>query len=139
MNTLFRTPCLTLLAVAAGTLAMPVLAQTTDSAIEEITVQAPVQRKDAGRTTIGGKVEIIELTSRINITDLDLSRVADVQELDLRIEEAAKASCEQLSSMDSIVQMNQFDMGRCIRKAVDSATKQKEDAIAAAIEYARVQ
>jgi len=100
---------------------------------EEIIVRAPIERTQV--KTVNGsfaKTEIIELNRFVNISDLDLTKHADVIELDGRIEAMAKESCQKLSDMFPLDRSEPAEMGRCKKHAIASAEKQKKQAIAAA-------
>jgi UrcA family protein len=125
-----------LLALAATALFFktdPAIAQqAAEEVIEEIVVQAPIVRRQVGRTAIGAKIEVIELSRRVSYADLDLNRPADVTELKTRIETTAKESCEQLSDMFPSNPSDRNELRRCTNQAVDGAEEQVQAAIAAA-------
>ena len=98
---------------------------------EEIIVRAPMERTEV-RGSVGSlvKTEIIELNRYVSFTDLDLTKPADVAELDSRIADIAKDSCQKLSDMFPLDRSERAEMNLCVRKAIASATKRKENAIA---------
>ncbi|MGD2128169.1 MAG: UrcA family protein [Lysobacterales bacterium] len=110
------------------------LADEKNQQMEEIVVQAPVSVE---RTAIHSasdptvKTEVVELTRKVYIGDLDLSKYADVQELESRIRLVAQDSCKRLSDMFPLSDMHGDDR-RCVEKAIKSALSEKESAIAAA-------
>lgn len=99
---------------------------------EEIVVKAPFERIKV-RSAPGSSLdaEIIELKRQVNIADLDLTKPADVKELDARINAIAKESCQKLSDMFPMDHSDPVEMNRCVKSAIASANKQKELAIAA--------
>ena len=106
--------------------------QAAEEVIEEIVVQAPIVRRQVGRTAIGAKIEVIELRRRVSYADLDLSKDADVTALKARIETTAKESCEQLSDMFPLNPSDRAEIRRCTNQAVDGTEEEVQAAIAAA-------
>ena len=106
--------------------------QAAEEVIEEIVVQAPIVRRQVGRTAIGAKIEVIELRRRVSYADLDLSKDADVTALKARIETTAKESCEKLSDMFPFDPSDRREIQSCTNQAVDGTEKQVQAAIAAA-------
>ncbi len=106
------------------------VAQHASEMMDEVVVEAPITVRQVGRTNIGARIELIELKRRVSYADLDLSKHADVIELEARVETISKESCEKLSAMyplDSVTERR-----RCIKKAINSAEKQVQAAIVAA-------
>jgi UrcA family protein len=105
--------------------------QEPGTTLEEIIVEAPwqVRKKVVGRTSAGGKIEQISLTRRVDYSDLDLTKYSDVQELEKRIDEVAKNSCDALAQMYPLDNPN---IPSCIDNAVEGAMAQQKQAIAAA-------
>lgn len=133
MKNMFPAHCTMLLAlVATGPLIEVDLAvaQQASEEIEEIIVRTPIEHHEFGRA-VGVKAEIIELKRRVSFADLVLTKHADVNELDTRIEAAAKESCEKLSNMFPLNWKGSAEMRRCAKNAIANAAKQKELAIAA--------
>jgi len=100
---------------------------------EEIIVRAPFERieiKSASGSSLNS--EIVELQRHVSIADLDLSKYADVNELDSRISAVAKESCQKLSDMFPLDRSDPAEMLRCTKSAIASADDQKEMVIAAA-------
>jgi len=112
----------------------PVIAQQVDEEIEEVVViEAPIVRRHAERTAASGmRTEIIELRRRVSYADLDLSKHADVIELEKRIETTAKEACEKLDEMFPIPPSDIADIRRCTRKAIEGTEEEVQAAIAAA-------
>lgn len=128
-NLITRNRTLTMSLAFAGIFAVTNLAvaqQTT----EEIIVRAPKERV-FDVTTVGSlvKVEYAEVNQYVSISDLDLSRSADVEELDIRIETVAKESCQKLSDMYPFDRLDALLMNTCVDRAVRSAGKQRTSAI----------
>jgi UrcA family protein len=124
-----------LLALAATGLFVktdPAIAQQGAEPMEEIVVEAPIVRRQVGRSAAGAKIEVIELRRRLSYADLDLSKDADVTELKTRIETTAKESCEQLSDMFPLNPSDTSEIHRCTNQAVNGAEEQVQTAIAAA-------
>ena len=123
------TACIFIVALA------PALASDTNDEMEEIIVQAPmnVEREtlhSAADPTV--KTERVELTRKVYIGDLDLSKYDDVKELESRIELMARDSCKKLSAMFPLSDSRSRDSRRCVERAIKSAMSEKEAAIDAA-------
>ena len=135
MKNTFQAHCTMFLALAATGLfivADLAVAQQASEEIEEIAVQAPIERHDIRPASVTPiKTEIIELKQRVSFAGLDLTKRADVNELDTRIEAVAKESCEKLADMSPLNWLSLAEMQRCTKNAIASAEKQKELAIAA--------
>lgn len=126
------TAILTLAATGLVLKADPAVAQEVSEAIDEVVVEAPITVHQVGRASAtGAKVELIELKRRVSYADLDLSKHADVIELENRVDTAAKESCEKLTTMYPLDSAAEGQ--RCIEKAINSAEKQVKAAIVAAI------
>lgn len=125
-----------LLALAATGLFIktdPAIAQQVAEEMEEIVVEAPIVRRQVGRSASGAKIEVIELRRRLSFADLDLSKDADVTELKTRIETTAKESCEKLDDMFPFAEPSGVQGIRsCTDKAVAGTEEQVQAAIAAA-------
>ncbi len=123
----------TLLALAATALVFktdPAIAQQVAEAMEEIVVEAPIVRRQVGRSAAGAKIEVIELRRRLSYADLDLSKDVDVTELKTRIETTAKESCEKLDDMFPFAEPTG---GQGIRSCTDKAVAGTEEQVQAAI------
>ncbi len=124
-----------ILALAATGLVLkadPAVAQQVSEAMDEVVVQAPITVRQVGRSSIfGARIELIELKRRVRYADLDLSKHADVIELETRVETVAKESCKKLSAMYPLDSATEGQ--RCIKKAINSAEEQVQAAIVAAI------
>ncbi len=125
---MYKFPCLVFPALVAALVVTSI--QGTDAAaeesnvIEEIIVVAPriVPRIVRDRTRIGvASAVVYELDARVNIADLDLSRSADVLEVEGRIQEAATQICEDLASQHP---QGSPRMSVCIQRAADDAMGQ---------------
>ena len=104
----------------------------SDDYDEEVFVtEGPVIRRQVGRTKLGFPIEIIELKGRVSYADLDLSKQADVTVFKLRVETAAKRSCEELAYRHSFEFMDRWAIMRCTNEAVDRSVEQMQAAIAA--------
>ncbi len=119
--------------IVAGTLPFAaVQAQTSGAADAEtrasITVLAPRVR-ETNRTGSIFPEQIISTQSVVYIDDLDLTTASGRDELNDRIELAAKESCEWL---DELYPLSTPDADQCQREAVARAEDDVEAAIAAA-------
>jgi UrcA family protein len=90
-----------------------------------------VRRTVVGRSTIGAPIEILELSRRVNYTDLDLTRTSGAVELERRVRDTAAAACEELDRQDPLA-MSDTDEFSCVREATNDAMKQAKAVIAAA-------
>lgn len=123
----------TVLAATFATAVMvPVATAVAEEArvIEEIVVVAPrVTTKREGR--VGGtRALIVDRDEVVSLSDLDLSRTADVRILEQRISEAARRVCEELA--------DEYPFGQpstpvCIRRAIDDSVAQVDEAVDEAI------
>jgi UrcA family protein len=94
-----------------------------------ITVVAPrLERESVGRT-VTGRSEIVAITHRVSYAGLDLTKQADVKELEQWVGESAQTACEQLAVLYPVADL---DTRACVREAVRDATVQVEQAVAAA-------
>ncbi len=109
--------------------------QAAEEVTEEIVVEAPIVRREVGRAAAtGARTEVIELRRRVSYVDLDLSKQADVTELQTRIKTTAKDSCEQLNDMFPLVEPSgRQEIRSCTNKAVAGTEEQVQAAIAAAV------
>jgi UrcA family protein len=106
-------------------------AQQSGQKVEEITVTAPwaISKEVVGRTSTGGKEELISLTRHVYYGDLDLAKHADVMTLEKRVSDTAKESCDQLAKMYPLSGPNPPN---CAERAAASAKAQMDKIIAAA-------
>ena len=138
MKTVTDFPRIFCSAATAATLVFAATAALADEPVdemEEIIVQAPmnVEREtlhSAADPTV--KTERVELTRKVYIGDLDLSKYDDVKELESRIELMARDSCKKLSAMFPLSDSRSRDSRRCVERAIKSAMPEKEAAIDAA-------
>ena len=103
--------------------------------MEEIVVQAPISLERKTEHSVSdptSRTEVIELSRKVYIGDLDLSRYEDVKELESRIEHIAKDSCKKLDDMFPPRSARSRDAKRCVAQAIKSAAAEKEAAIAEA-------
>jgi UrcA family protein len=131
----FVSPTLLLLAGTGLVIdADPAIAQETAEEMEEITVEAPMVRHEVGKSTSVAKTRLIELKQRVSYADLDLSKQADVTELETRIKAIAKESCSKLEEMyPTLLTVSRIaDIRRCTNQAVARTEDQVQAAIAAA-------
>ncbi|QOC23434.1 UrcA family protein [Wenzhouxiangella sp. AB-CW3] len=89
-----------------------------EASVDRITVFAPRITRERSRRGSMAHVEKMERTAVVDFSDLDLSRTADLFELEDRIHEAASTICEELA--ESYPQ-GQPATPVCIRRAVDDA------------------
>jgi UrcA family protein len=116
-----------------GGMMMTVSAATP--ALEEITIIAPheVQRKEVGRSNLGAPVEVISITRRISYAGMDLTKPANVSDLEKVIKDTANDSCKEIENqypeaMYPTVPASQ----NCAKTATNDAMKQLNAAVAAA-------
>ncbi len=110
-----------------------VVAQEAIEEMEEITVEAPIIRRQVGGpAVIGEKTEVMQINRRVSYADLDLSKPADVTELENRIEAAAKESCEKLFDMFLSDPWDRQEVKRCTIRAVNGTDEQVKAAVKSA-------
>lgn len=132
-SSICRAAAITLLASGLGLTAATANAQQSTESLEEIVIlEAPVEVRypDANRS-VGSPREAVELRRRVSYADLDLTRSADVNELEDRIDVTAEETCERLAEMFSPY-MDSGETRTCVRRAVAGASDQLENAIAMA-------
>ena len=71
--------------------------------------------------------DVVTITHRVEVADLDLTMYADVKELEKRIADKAKVACEQLAALYPVANS---DIPACVRGAIANATEQAEQLIA---------
>ena len=123
----------TVLAFAATALVIstdPAVAEEANDTMEELVVEAPISIRQVERGAFGATTELIELKRHVSIADLDLSKHADVIELETRVEAVSIESCDQLSDMYPLDLPSKKQS--CIKKAIQSAEEQVQAAIVAA-------
>lgn len=118
-------------AIAYATAVGPASAQQQTRVLEQVTVVAPRLVRHTERTPTGAANELVSLTRRVSIGDLDLTKYADVMELEKRINETAEEACDYLAEMFPLASPDTPD---CVRRAVDGAMAQAHEAIAQANE-----
>lgn len=131
----FRTGTSALLAVGALVAVglvipnLPAAAQQTED--EEValvvTVTAPrTIKEEVGTSAIGATIEVVKVSHDVVVGDLDLARHSARNELDRRIEEAAKEACNQIDTL--------YPLGPdpdCVKNAIEGAQAQKDAVVAA--------
>ena len=80
---------------------------------------------------LGARTEVFELRKTVSLADLDLRKVADVGELEKRIENTAEKSCKALSEINPIQLWSKADHRRCVREAIESTDSKIETLFAA--------
>lgn len=102
---------------------------------EEVLVLTAIDKSEA-RVPIGSSVETqtVNINRHVSFADLDLTSQSDVSELDTRIGEVAKESCEELSDLFPLDRSDMTEMNICMKRAIASVSEQKEMAIATANE-----
>lgn len=106
---------------------------TSDGQIEEIVISAPwMARREVveRRTSTGARIEEITLTRSVDYSDLELERTEDARELERRIEDVARQSCEVLADEFPLADT---DTQSCVESARRDAMAQARQAIDAAI------
>lgn len=136
LKSTFSYVSVTFLAVAATGLilhsAPAPAAEEEDQITEVVVVEAQVEVSKVTKNTFGGKSNLIELKRRVSYADLDLSKHADVIELQSRLETVSKESCEMLYSISVTDLVPMDEKRRCVKDAIDRAEKQTQAAIIAA-------
>jgi UrcA family protein len=107
------------------------MAQQKDAAPGVKIQTGDVHRTVVGRSAIGAPIEILELSRRVDYTDLDLTRTSGVVELQRRVRDTAAAACDELDSQDPL-DMSDTDVISCVRETTAGAMKQAKAVIAAA-------
>jgi UrcA family protein len=120
-------------ALLIGLSAGQVTAQADEQAamVDTITVVAPrisQERQHHGVST----VVVMKRDAFVSFADLDLSRVADLEKLESRVDAAARRLCEELAEMSPFGEPN---MALCIRRAVNAARSQVREATQQAIAW----
>lgn len=99
--------------------------------LPEITIEGSTMTKEVvGRSTsTGAPIESVTLTRHVNYSDLDLSAHTGAHELENRVNETAKATCDELDKLFPFSGSQSFS---CVKKAVEGAMVQAHNAINAA-------
>jgi len=119
----------TVLATALAAAAMPSAvsaAAETVRIMDEIVVVAPRITREREERVGVTRIITVDRDEAVDLQDLDLSRTADVRKLEQRIAEAARRICEELAS--------EYPFGQpstpvCIRRAIDDAMAQVDEAV----------
>jgi len=123
---------LLLLAAVAAALAlvdMPAVAQQKDKDIAEVKIEATHMVQRVGTTSSGIPVELVQLTRRVNYSDLNLATHSGAVALEQRINDTAQEACKQL---DKLYPLSAPAQVSCVKDAVAGAMSQANLAIAAA-------
>jgi UrcA family protein len=135
LKSTFSNVSVTLLAFATTGLILhtaPALAEQENQITEIVVIEAQVEVSKVTENTFGRKSNLIELKRRVSYADLDLSKHADVIELQSRLETVSKESCEMLYSISVTDLVPMDEKRRCVKDAIDRAEKQTQAAIIAA-------
>jgi UrcA family protein len=109
------------------------LAMAQGASEEQISEESPEVIVVAPKEdTIGFRTVTDKLSRPVNYADLDLTKHADVIELENRIETTAKEVCKELNQMQPIPKWVVPDFRHCEKNAIRSTEKQVDAAIAAA-------
>ncbi len=125
------TACSASLALAC-VLPTDAVAEVTDEdarPIDWIVVVAPRIRQERDRLGTG-RVTTISRDIRVDFTDLDLTRTADLYALEARVNEAAEEVCADLADL---FPGSQPSVAVCIRRAVEDAMVQVREAARQAV------
>ena len=118
------------LAIAGATVAVPAgtaLAQS-EPAVERAAITVIVPRpRQTGKTYTGTPIETLNAQSVVYIDDLDLSTPAGKSELEDRVRQAAKTSCDWL---DELYPLAETTNAQCVSQAMDAAKPQMDKALA---------
>ena len=117
----------TVAAIASALISSMVVAQN----LEEITVQGTrvLDTKDAGRSNTGFPIRDISLSYGVNIADLDLATQYGPIALEKRVNDAAKAACDELGQK---YPMSTPSNEACAKAAADKAMVKARALVAAA-------
>jgi len=119
MRTTNFIPLVTGLAIVAGSaIAQP---------MEVVTVEA-ARSAVVGQSTYGVPIREIRIQSRVSYADLDLTSASGALQLENRIKETAKATCEQIK-VD--IPAEGSSQAACVKDAVDGAMKEAQKVIEA--------
>lgn len=107
--------------------------QTGDAIEEVVKVEVQVERHRV-KSKPGSFIttEIVELRKHVEFADLDLSKQADVKELERRIETTAKEACEELDEIKPFPAWTRVDVRRCVEEAIADTDAELETVVAAA-------
>jgi UrcA family protein len=127
----YRLAILTGMTIAMGTIGAAALAQQpreTQRIIDEIRVEAPrmVHTEQLPR----GRGQQVSLAYQVTFADLDLTRSADVRELESRISTAATEICGQLETLHPLGDPSASD---CAHRATEAAMIDVRSAVDAAV------
>jgi len=95
--------------------------------LEVVTVEA-ARSATVGQSSYGVPIREITIRSRVSYADLDLTSATGALELENRINETAKATCEQIK-VD--IPAEGSTEAKCIKDAVDGAMQEAHKVIAA--------
>jgi UrcA family protein len=119
MRTTNFIPLVTGLAIVAGSaIAQP---------LEVVTVEA-ARSTAVGQSTYGVPIREVTIQSRISYADLDLTSASGALQLENRIKETAKVTCEQIK-VD--IPAEGSSQAACVKDAVDGAMKDAQKVIEA--------
>jgi len=118
---MMRKTHLTLLAAGLAIAAGSAVAQP----MEVVTVEA-ARSATVGQSTTGIPIREVTIRSRVSYADLDLTSAYGALQLENRVKETAKASCEQIKVQ---IPAEGSTDETCIKDAVDGAMKEARAAI----------
>jgi len=100
----------------------------------EVKIEAGRSVQRVGTSTIGAPIELVQLTRRVSYADLDLTTHRGKLDLERRINDTAKAACQQLDTLYPVgTTEGPGEQGRsCVKDAVHGAMVQAQASIAAA-------
>jgi len=119
MRTTYCIPLVASLAIVAGSaIAQPMEVVTVTASRETI----------VGQSAYGVPIRAITIQSRVSYGDLDLTSASGASQLENRIKETAKATCEQIKVA---IPPDRSGNAACIKEAVDGAMKEAQKVIEA--------
>ena len=119
MRTTNFIPLVTGLAIVAGSaIAQP---------MEVVTVEA-ARSTVVGQSRYGVPIREVTIQSRVSYADLDLTSASGALQLENRIKETAKATCEQIKVA---IPAEDSSQAACVKDAVDGAMKEAHKVIEA--------
>jgi UrcA family protein len=117
-----RLPRTILAAALAGAALTAGDAALAQSEVSGVTVTAP---REIGRTTIGAPIELVSMSARVRIKDLNLKTDKGAAELNKRVSDTARNLCEEL---EKLYPVGTPDAASCAKSAVARARGQVDAA-----------
>ncbi len=102
--------------------------------VPEVKIEAARTVKVVGRTASGAPIEVVQLSRRINYSDLDLSTESGANELQARVKHNAEEACKELDRLYPLgtTEGPGKEGKSCVKDAIDGAMVQARAAVDAA-------